>query len=590
MLRLFLALATLCLAVFASAEETVKWSATLPADAKAGSTGKVELKAEIGKGWHLYSMTEVKDGPTPTSIEVVAPATLDGKIEQAKPTKKEDPNFGLVVEFYEDSATFEVPVKFGPDPTKDKLEVSYQTCNDRLCEPPKKVEVPLSGTPATPAVLKTTSSDAQDQGLLALIGAAITAGFLALLTPCVFPMIPITVSFFSKRRESMGPKQALAQAGAYCAGIVLAYTGFGVIVSALFGASGIQRFATNPWVNLVLAIIFVVLALSLFGLVQLNLPSKVTNAFSPSGKKGLAAPLLMGLTFTLTSFTCTSPFAGTILIGAAQGDLTRPLIGMFAFGTAFSLPFFLLALFPQYLARLPKSGSWLEMVKGFMGFLEIAAAIKFISNADLVWGTQLLTRPIFLGIWAVILAAAALFLLGVLKIPHVEIPKKIGVARLAVVGMSLIGAGWLSLGIAGRSLGEVEAFLPPGKDSGWTEDYERALAMSRAQGKPLLIDFTGVTCTNCRWMEKNMFPRPEVEQEFKGYILTRLFTDRQTTADRQNQALQQKLAGVVTLPVYVAVSPQEKVIKVFEGSTRNPQEFVTFLQQGAGRLNASRLP
>lgn len=574
--RTFLLIVAVFLPIVAMAAERVKWTATLPAGTAPNSQATVTLKAEIEKGWHLYSQTELKGGPTPTTFEGVEPLKVLGKAKTSEFLRKRDENFGMEVEYFSDSATFEVPVQLGSDPTKDKVSVRYQVCNDRTCELPKTVEVPLTGEEAKVVVQKGDVDDARAKGLLPFIGFAFTAGLLALLTPCVFPMVPITVSFFSKRKENLGPRAGLMQAVAYCLGIVGAFTAFGLLVTVLFGASGIQNFATNAWVNLILAAIFVLLALNLFGMLQVSLPGKVTNAFSPHSKTGLLAPLLMGLTFTLTSFTCTVPFVGTILVSAANGDILYPLVGMLAFSSAFALPFFLLALFPQYLARLPKSGSWLEMMKAFMGFLEIAAAVKFLSNADLVWGTGLLSRSTFLIVWAVILTAAVLFLLRALPLPiKVEVPEKIGKGRMITVAATLAVIGWLATGVTGRSLGEIEAFLPPGKSDGWSEDYARALQVARRDNKPLLIDFTGVTCTNCRWMEKNMFPRPAVAEQFKGYVLTKLFTDR--PSDAANQAKMLKLTGKVTLPIYVVLSPDEKVLRVFEGSTRDETEYLTFL-------------
>jgi thiol:disulfide interchange protein DsbD len=572
------------LPLLASAAETVRWTAAIPAGAKPGDKVTITLKAQIDKGWHLYSL-HPGEGPTPTSIEAVPPLKFDGKPEQAEPEKKLDPNFGVVVEFYADQTEFKVPVILGPDPKKDKVSVTFQVCDDHSCQRPKTVEVPLTGEEAKVVVQKGDTEDARSKGLLSFIGFAFLSGLIALLTPCVFPMVPITVSFFSKRRENAGAKTGMLHAGAYCFGIIGAYTAFGILVTVLFGASGIQNFAANPWVNLVLAVIFVLLALNLFGLLEVSLPSKLTNAFSPHSRTGLLAPFLMGLTFTLTSFTCTGPFVGTVLVSAANGDLVYPLIGMLAFSTAFALPFFLLALFPQYLARLPKSGSWLEVVKAFMGFLEVAAAVKFISNADLVWGTGLLSRSTFLIVWGVIFGAAVLFLLRVIRLPKIEVPEKVGRGRLVTVVLTSALAFAMFFGATGRSLGDIEAFLPPGAADGWIEDYQKATQIARRDKKPMLIDFTGVTCTNCRWMERNMFPRPEVAAELKNYVLTKLYTDR--PVDRANQELMLKLTNKVTMPIYVVMSPEGQVQRIFEGSTPEVAKYVSFLKQGPAAV-ASR--
>ncbi|AIE88098.1 protein-disulfide reductase DsbD family protein [Fimbriimonas ginsengisoli] len=587
LLRTFLLGLCLMAPLLASAADLVKWTASIPADAKPGAATTVTLTGKVVPGNHLYSLTKPKGtGPTPTTIEAVAPLKISGKIDQSTPLKRIDPNFQVEVEYYGDTATFTVPVTLGPDPKKDKLSVHFQTCDDRACAFPKTVEVPLSGAEAKVVVEQGDVANARAKGLLPFLGFAFLSGLIALLTPCVFPMVPITVSFFSKRRENMGAKTGLLHAGAYCFGIIGAYTAFGILVTVLFGASGIQNFAANPYVNLVLAIIFVLLALNLFGLLEVSLPSKLTNAFSPHSKSGLLAPFLMGLTFTLTSFTCTGPFVGTVLVSAANGDLIYPLVGMLAFSTAFALPFFLLALFPQYLARLPKSGSWLEVVKAFMGFLEVAAAVKFVSNADLVWGTGLISRTTFLLIWAAIFGGSVLFLLRVIRLPKIEVPAKLGRGRAVTAILTSLLAVWMLVGATGKSLGDLEAFLPPGASDGWSENYERSLQVAKRDNKPLLIDFTGVTCTNCRWMERNMFPRPEVAQELKNYVLTKLYTDR--PSDKANQDLMLKLTQKVTMPIYVVMSPKGDVLRIFEGSTPDVQKYLKFLSPNPSKVALNR--
>ncbi len=586
-------LVLLILALLASlslAQEPIHWSTkVLSGDLKANAKVVVELDASIDKGWHLYALTKSKGGNIATTVVVTSPAKLDGIVTEDKPVLKYDTNFEAQVEFFEEHAKFTVPVQLGPD-GKGVLAVGFQTCNDRSCLPPKTVMVPIGGSATSAAPAPATGAagpedDAtrlqkeQQKGLFSFVLFAFGAGLLALLTPCVFPMVPITVSYFSKQREKQEGGSMIAQPLAYCLGIISAFTGFGLFVTIVFGASGIQNFATNPIVNLLLAAMFIFLSLNLFGIFELSLPSAVTNRFSYRGKSGLVVPVLMGLTFTLTSFTCTVPFVGTILISAAKGQILYPLVGMLAFSTAFALPFFLLAMFPQYLAKLPKSGSWLAAVKGFMGFLEIAAAVKFFSNADLVWGTGILSRKAFLGVWVVIFVAAALFLAGVLRLPTVEMPKKFGPARLVVMALTVLSAGFFAYGMTGPSLGEMEAYLPPTK-SGWLENYGKALDLAKRTNTPVFINFTGVTCTNCRSMERNMFPRPEVKKELGNYVQLELYTDKASKEDQANQALEQRMVDTVALPVYVIVSPDGKVLKKFESSTRDAGEFVQFLKSG----------
>jgi thiol:disulfide interchange protein len=570
------------MASLSSAQQVIKWSTHLVSgEAKPGANVTVELDAAIDAGWHLYAITKTKAGNIPTEITATAPAKLTGPVAESKPVLKYDKNFEAQVEFFENTAKFTIPVQLGPD-GKGSLAVMFQACNDRSCLPPATVSVPIGGSaaPAPAAGASTPPAQTpvpQDQGLIPFIAFAFGAGLLALLTPCVFPMVPITVSYFAKQHEKAGGKATIAQPLAYCLGIISAFTGFGILVTILFGASGIQKFATNPIVNLGLAVLFIVLALNLFGIYEISLPVGLTNRFSHRGKSGLIAPVLMGLTFTLTSFTCTVPFVGTILISAAKGQLLYPLVGMLAFSSAFALPFFLLAMFPQYLAKLPKSGSWLAAVKGFMGFLEIAAAVKFFSNADLVWGTGILSRTRFLEVWVVIFGLAALFLAGVFKLKSVEMPKRFGPARMVILGLTVLTIGYLVYGTSGSSLGEMEAYLPPSK-SGWLESYDKALEIAKRTNKPVFINFTGVTCTNCRWMEKNMFPNPDVKKALDNYVKLELYTDKQSKEDADNQALQQRLTGTVALPVYLCVSPEGKILAKFESSTRSTQEFLTFLR------------
>jgi thiol:disulfide interchange protein len=577
----------LALGTFGLAQsQHVKWT-TVVNSAKT----QVVLHAQIDKGWHLYSIVPVKgDGPVPTAISTT-PSVEAGSVTESKPLTKLDPNFNLIVNYFQNSADFTIPLKPGANLAKSAISVRYQLCNDSVCIPPSTDLIPLTGKGAAiqpPTTKPSTSSSYADDvnqskssGILAFIALSFGAGLLSLLTPCVFPMIPITVSFFSKRKTAEAKKLGIAEAVAFCVGIISSFAVFGILVSIIFGASGIQRFATNPWINLALAALFITLALSLLGVYTVNLPPKLVNAFTGSQRKGgLIAPVLMGLTFTLTSFTCTVPFVGTILAGAAQGDLLYPIMGMLAYGTAFSLPFFLLALFPQYLAKLPKSGSWLETVKAFMGFIEIAAALKFLSNTDLVLQTNILSRPIFLGIWAAIALAAGLFLLGVFSLPHMERPKRLGQIRILFGVASILISVWFVASVPGRSLGELEAFMPP-TDSGWLKDYKRALTLAQKENRPILINFTGVTCTNCRWMERNMFPRKEVRSALTKYVTVELYTDRQLNSDVMNKELEQNLTNTVTLPEYVAVSPDGKKLGDFAGSTRDTGAFVSFLSKHA---------
>jgi thiol:disulfide interchange protein len=307
------------------------------------------------------------------------------------------------------------------------------------------------------------------------------------------------------------------------------------------------------------------------------------------GRGRVAGTLLMGLAFTLTSFTCTAPFLGTLLVVAAQGDWQWPLAGMLAFSSVFALPFVALALAPQLVTSLPRAGGWLLAVKATMGLLELAAAIKFLSNVDLVWRWGIFTRPVVLGAWMVIAAVLVLYLGGALRLGHAPRLGRPGFARWTAVAAGIVLGSWLALGLSGRRLGELEAFLPPADLGGtaangelaWTlNDYDAAIAEASRLDRPVLIDFTGYTCTNCRWMEANMFPDPAVSRALSRYVRVRLYTDGTGEPYRRFQKMEQQMFGTVALPYYAVLGPDAKPRVAFGGLTRNSDEFIAFLMKG----------
>ncbi|MEO2004063.1 MAG: cytochrome c biogenesis protein CcdA, partial [Candidatus Poribacteria bacterium] len=427
----------------------------------------------------------------------------------------------------------------------------------------------------------------------------------ALLTPCVFPMIPITVSFFTKK-EGLTRAQGLTQALIYCGGIIATFTALGVLLAVLFGAASIQGVASNVWVNLLIAGVFVVFALNLFGAFEIRVPYKLLGFLGERSNKGAGtvATILMGLTFSLTSFTCTVPFVGTVLVAATRGELFWSITGMLGFSAAFASPFFFLALFPQLLSSLPKSGGWLNSVKVVMGFLELAAAMKFISNIDLVMDWGIMPRELFLAGWIAISAMAGYYLLGKFRLPHDTPSESVGVPRLMFSIGSFSAAIYLVTGLFGQPLGELDAFLPPyamadrgGSPAGgqatashdaWFQSYPEAIAEARAVGRPIFVDFTGVTCTNCRLMEKNVFARQDVAEIFESYVLVQLWTDKQTAESEANQLMQQERFGTVALPYYALVTPDDIVIDTFEGFTRDAEKFKRFLRDGLTEFAATQ--
>ncbi len=637
-LKFWLLLLTAFVVSLATAQthKPVHWTVTFePADVRAGEVGYVVFNATLEKGWHLYALKNTADA-TPTSFKVgTGPWVAAGSPSQGKPIVKYDENFMANTAIFEETATFRVPVKLkadAKDAQKGSIDVKFQACNAVTCMRPATesyaVEFKVTPGAARPDHLKAAAvvddpvtpeatpkasparpgadvagntdefakkyKDAVDGGLFGFFVFAFTTGLFALVTPCVFPMIPITVSFFTKGKGAENGKTSYKGAVAYCLGIIGTFTGLGLAMTAIFGATGINRLAANPYVNLGLAALFIVLALSLFGLFEIGLPPALVNKLGTKSRStgGIGGPLLMGLTFSLTTFTCTVPFVGTLLAGAAKGSYLYPTVGMLGFSLAFALPFFLLALFPQFLAKLPKSGSWLATVKAFMGFLEIAAALKFLSNADLMWQLGILTREVFLALWTTIAVISALYLLGGVKLGHEEGGGKIGWLR-RLVGVAMLYAAVVCLqGIQGKPLGDFSAFLPPNPYPGqdlkgvgpfsWESDYDAALAKAKAEGKNVFIDFTGVSCTNCRYMEDNIFPLPKIADRMKQFVLVKLYTDRETPSDQKNAKLQDELGKVSTLPLYVMVGSDGKVIKIHQQQPpiSNAEQFESALDAG----------
>lgn len=419
---------------------------------------------------------------------------------------------------------------------------------------------------------------------------AVSTGLLSVLTPCVFPMVPITIAYFSEPGER---KSALRKAFLFALGIIGTFTALGLALAAIFGAAGLNRFAADWRVNLALALLFLLFAANLFGWVELRLPSRLVNtadrAVRGAAGQSTAGPLLMGATFTLTSLTCTAPFVGTLLVLASQGSWRTPLVGMLVYSTAFAMPFFFLALAPRLLSRLPRAGEWMRTLRLMIGILEVGAAIKFISNTDMVLQWGVFTREVVLLSWSALAFAAVVYLAGDV-IPAMRAGRW-KQPRLIPIAGALMVTAWLASGATGRTLKSVEAFLPPADVPGevasasaaapvWMlNDYPGALAQARTSGKFVLVDFTGYTCTNCRWMEANIFSRPDVEAELGQFVLSRLYTDGDGDMYERQQAFQETTFGTVALPLYAVVDSEGKVRATFSGLTRNAAEFIAFLQR-----------
>tara|TARA_B100000579_G_scaffold437385_1_gene466507 strand:- start:2189 stop:4054 length:1866 start_codon:yes stop_codon:yes gene_type:complete len=604
--------------LFSQFQSPVTLSAKIESNARAGEVAKVVVTAEMDSEWKIYALRDQGEGPIATRVTVLGDIIKDsGLVEEDEPIEKYDDGFLTETKTHQGGAVFVAPILLKKDisPGDYNLEVVvlFQVCNESLCYPPKEefITVPItidSGEPReerSEIVLVTDVFDksgninleaAIDQGFFSFVLLAISMGFLALLTPCVFPMIPITVSFFTQQGESRQGKP-LKNAIIYTLGIIATFSILGFILALTLGASGANQLASNPWVNLFIGVLFIYFALSLFGMYEIEVPAKLRQfSLKQEGRGGVIGTLFMAVTFTLTSFTCTVQFIGLLLVAASQGQWFWPMIGMIVFSAAFASPFFFLALFPQYLAKMPKSGGWLNSVKVVMGFLELAAAFKFLSNTDLVWGWGFFSHNAVLAIWAVLMLLVGFYLLGKIQLPHDSPLKSVSVPRLMLSAAFLTFGLYLTSGLFGQRIhGIIYAYLPPvvESDTGavstngnsmaeefkWYRDLDSGLIEAKETGKPVFIDFTGYTCTNCRWMEANIFTKREVKDRFNEMILVQLYTDGGPN-HRENQEYEIERFGTAALPFYVILSPYDEIIVTFPGMTRDLNNFLDFLDEG----------
>ncbi|MEA1881578.1 MAG: cytochrome c biogenesis protein CcdA, partial [Candidatus Marinimicrobia bacterium] len=590
-------------------------TASVSSSARAGEVVYVNMTAKMEHEWHIYALHDAGEGPIATAITISGDyVSRQGKIDEPLPIEKFDEGFMTVTRYHEGTTHYSIPVQLDGniDPGNIILKASilYQVCNASLCYPPNEVtiDVPVvieAGDPRKDHInfVAASFTDASgnidleaaiNQGFWPFVILALTMGFLALLTPCVFPMIPITVSYFTHQGE-LENQNPSKQASVYVLGIIATFTFLGLLLAVTLGASGANQLAANPWVNLFIGALFTYFALSLFGMYEIQLPSSLRQLVQKQESRGgYIGTLFMAVTFTLTSFTCTVQFVGLLLVAASQGQWFWPMLGMIIFSAAFALPFFFLALFPQYLARMPKSGGWLNSVKVVLGFLELAAAFKFFSNTDLVWNLQIFTHITVLAIWAILMFFTGFYLLGKIQLPHDSKVEMVSVPRMMLSIFFLSFALYLSTGLFGRPIhGLIYSYLPPkltqevgmiSEDNGgeeflWFTELEDAFVKANTVGKNIFVDFTGYTCTNCRWMESNIFTKVEVKDRFKDYVLVRLYTDGGNNY-REKQQYEIDRFGTAALPYYVILSPEDDVLGKFPGMTRNLEEFLEFLDKG----------
>lgn len=573
--------------------------------AEPAGPGLLKLSSSLPEPWHLYSAT------SPVGLKFTV--TVDGgaTVYQKPPKVEYDPNFQAESETYEKDIVFYVAPTAAPA-GELTLKLRYQICTDKQCVPQRKTASGTftPGTPqvpagfasaadsakestAAPAASTTTTSNQDSQSLGAYLATAFGLGLAALFTPCVFPMIPFVMSGFLNR-ESGSKAEGITQAGIFSAGIIVLFCVLGFAVTAILGPFGVVQLGSSPWVNSFIAILFGVFGLSLLGAFEITLPAWLTSAADEKSRQGgTIGTLMMSLSFALTSFACVGPFVGTLLAGSIQAAGIRPVLGMATFATGLAAPFFFLALFPQYIKRMPKSGGWLARVKVVMGFLVLAGMLKYLSNIDAVLQWNILTRERFLAAWVVLFSLAGLYLLGFLRLEGIGPNDHMGVGRLLTGAFFLIFGIHLLPGMFCGRLGELDAYIPPPAQgcaiSGsageaaankWLKnDYAAALAKAKAENKNVLINFTGYACTNCHWMKQNMFPKAEVQEAIANLVLVELYTDGTDAASEENQKIQDSKFRTVAIPYYAIVTPDERVVASFAGLTKDTAEFVAFLKR-----------
>jgi len=549
---------------FGQIQDPVKWSFEI----EVVDENKVDLiiRADIDEGWHLYSQ-DAGDGPIPTSFTFFENENFKtkGKVKEGTSHEEYDQNFESILRYFDTEAIFTQRIKLlTEESTLLKGELQFMVCNDAMCLPPEWVDIKI----VLPAAKKISlGTQASNEGIWGIFFIAFLSGFVALLTPCVFPMIPMTVSFFTK--QSKNKADGIKNAIIYGLSIIGIYVILGVAVSAIFGADTLNNMATNVYFNIAFFFLLIIFAASFLGAFEITMPNSwINRADSASDRGGLLGIFFMAFTLALVSFSCTGPIVGTLLVEAASGgSYIGPIVGMFGFSLAIALPFAFFAAFPGWLNSLPKSGGWLNSVKVVLGFLELALAFKFLSNADLVLQSHLLEREAFIAIWIIIFTLLTLYLLGKLKLSHDSNIPHVSVGRLFMAIVTGAFTVYMIPGLWGAPLKLINAFPPPmhysespygvgntkagaavsdhSEDDGHHlgpqgimvfHDYETGLEYARKVGKPVMLDFTGWACVNCRKMEEQVWSDLAVKKILsEDMVLISLYVDERTKLPETDQ-------------------------------------------------------
>ncbi len=654
-------------AVQAQIQDPVKFKSELKP--LAADEAEVVFKAAIDKGWHVYSTDLGDGGPISATfnVEKISGVEVVGKL---KPVGKEistfDKLFEMKVRYFENTAKFVQKLKLSFRDYKLEGYLVYGACNDENCLPPTQVPFQFSGkaegaAKETAAAVAETKAETQfaeqetasDTVSVAAIGGAdgpteinvtdkvdlwkpvinelqslgettsqedmswiyifitgFAGGLLALFTPCVWPIIPMTVSFFLKR--SKDKKKGIRDAWTYGASIVVIYVTLGLAITLIFGASALNALSTNAVFNILFCLMLVVFAASFFGAFEITLPSKWSTAVDSKAEatSGLLSIFLMAFTLSLVSFSCTGPIIGFLLVQVSTtGSVVAPAIGMLGFAIALALPFTLFALFPSWLKSMPKSGGWMNIIKVTLGFLELAFALKFLSVADLAYGWRILDRETFLALWIVLFALLGFYLLGKIKFPHDDDDTKVSVPRFFMALASLAFAVYMVPGLWGAPLKAVSAFAPPMQTQDFNlynnevhakfDDYDLGMEYARQHGKPVMLDFTGYGCVNCRKMELAVWTNPKVSDIINSdYVLITLYVDNKTplpspvkivengtertlrTVGDKWSYLQRVKFGANAQPFYVLIDNEGKPLNKSYSYDEDIPKYIEFLQTG----------
>ena len=637
--RMSALLSLLCVAMmtFAQMHEPIKCETSW----KVAGDGVAELRisATIDAGWHLYS-TELEDGPTAATlvVETINGARLDGKLGfEGKEIEKYDDMFGMDVRYFENKVTFVQRFAIESDDYTVQGYFQYGACDDQSCLPPTNVEFSYKGQQSTANSQQLTANsqqpsspfgalwepviselgqpkgtaDTSNQSLWVIFLLGLAGGLVALVTPCVWPIIPMTVSFFLKR--SGDKKKGRRDAYIYGVSIVVIYVLLGLFVTLVFGASALNALSTAAIPNLFFFLLLVVFAMSFMGAFELTLPEKWTTAVDGKAEKtgGLLGIFLMAFTLTLVSFSCTGPIIGFLLVEVSTtGNIMAPTIGMLGFSVALALPFTLFAIFPAWIKAAPKSGGWMNTVKVVLAFVELAFALKFLSVADLAYGWHILDRETFLALWIALFALLGAYLVKWIQFPHDDDDdRKVAVPRFMLGLLSFAFAIYMVPGLWGAPCKAISAFAPPMSTQDFNlyeqelhpdaMDYDQGMAIARQEGKPVMLDFSGYGCVNCREMEQSVLADEKVINLIENdYVLISLYVDDKTplaepirltengkevvlrTIGDKWSYLQRSKFGANAQPFYVLLDNTGHPLTTSRSYDEDIDAYVKFLEEG----------